>query len=391
MNNNKNQNQYRNQNQALMDDKLISSLKEYSDINNNFYIVRVTSHEIRKLFIKYITYFYNKYDDSPYAYVGIDFEYNEHRIALCQLIFFDDRPEQFVFLFDPMELSSDDTNILIRQLYRPRSITKLLHGSVSLDLPYIFNELFQGDIDTIYEFIMSVIDTVFLCDYSKLTEKCSLYDALLFYNVINKQTYDTLQNAAHILGPVQDVKWNIHNMSSYHITYTTADVIYLHDFYTKLMHYNNRYILLITRFILCEKYGVSDLSNRIKKGVDPMNNYFINTDEGSIKLIEIYENVIGMIKFIKIQNISVSIKNLLEINYFKSILTLLFKFIIYSIIVQNYEVHINKKTIYDKKIVDQLELKEIFDTLKDLQLFELRKLVKWFYIRAEKNINLVLQ
>ena len=80
--------------------------------------------------------------------------------------------------------------------------------------------------------------------------------------------------------------------------------------------------------------------------------------------------------------LTININDLLNINYFRSSLMLLFKMIIYSIITNNYTVYKNKEEIYMEKI----GLEDVFDTLKLIHLEKLRRLVKAFYNESFKNI-----
>jgi len=57
--------------------------------------------------------------------------------------------------------------------------------------------------------------------------------------------------------------------------------------------------------------------------------------------------------------------------------------ITYSILTNNFTVYKNREDIY----TEEISLDDVFDTLKFIHLEKLRKLVKAFYVTAEREIN----
>jgi hypothetical protein len=74
----------------------------------------------------------------------------------------------------------------------------------------------------------------------------------------------------------------------------------------------------------------------------------------------------------KVKNNNIKLSNLLGINFFKGNLTILFKKIIYSIILDKYTIYENKKTKYFKKI----QLDDMYPVFEKLELLKIKSLVK---------------
>jgi len=372
-------------------------------VNDDIYnIIQVDNDKKIQLMLLYMIFYH--YDarstKKKKLYAGVDFEFNEGRIALCQVAFFPHRVNKFVWVFDPNSLDTPKTQYLIKYLFTSQWIYKIVHGSDSLDIPYLFQELFMNNHTYIYSFVKRVIDTRFLCEYFKNTvksgdKKCTIYDALLYFGTIDQQKYDELQHINKTMGPIQDVNWNVYNMSSFNLKYSVYDVLYLHSFYFDILHkaktetpelYNSyMYIPLITRFIFLEKWNVTDLLSRIKSRVDPINNYIIKHEGENITLVTLFNSIVKnmVINTPSRGALVINVNNLLEINYFRSPLMMLFKMITYSILTNNFTVYKNREDIY----TEEISLDDVFDTLKFIHLEKLRKLVKAFYVTAEREIN----
>lgn len=392
---------------------VIILLKKYATLfEESFHIIKNDSLIKTKLFILYVIFFhydsisfYNENESN--LHVGIDFEFNERKIALCQVAFFSSRTSKFIFIFNPNELDGIQTDFIIKFMFTSNSIVKIVHGSDSLDIPYLFQEFFMGNHLYIYDFIKNIIDIRFLCEYNKITvnysdKKCSIYDALLYFNVINKKKYKYLLDVNNSIESSQikssdtniRVTWDVHNMSDSNFKYAFYDVIYLHAFYkqiinfakskTKNLYKSYKYIILITRLVFLNKWDITSLSQNIKIETDSLNNYIVKyqTKKGKTKeitMINLFNSIIDkIIIHLSTNNDSINIKYLLDINYFKSTLTLIFKKIIYSILTLNFDVYKNKKDLYTDTEVP-LDCNDIYLTLIDINLKDLIKFVKLFY------------
>lgn len=366
----------------------LSTVKE-----ENYYILKVDDHSKIQLLILYSIYYHTSSSNFKRNYVGLDFEFNEHKIALCQAAFYLPLKDntKFIFIFNPLDMSSSETELIIKYLFISKNIYKLVHGSDSLDIPYIFQELFMNNHEYIFNFVKRVIDIRFMCEYNKIIskeddKKCSLYDALLHYNVIDQEKHDYLVDTNKSLLVITGVNWNVHDMSDNHLIYAYYDVFYLYKLYRKINKHNSRYVLLLTRFIYLEKWHISNMLVEIKKQVDPMNNYIIkSSNDENLTLINIFNLIMEDPQkiIITIKNEKIVIDDLLGINYFKTPLILLFKLISYSILCDKYSVYKNKQDTFNEK----LDLKYVFDTFKLIHLPALRRIVKSFYKFAYKKIS----
>lgn len=370
---------------------LYSSDKEFKKFN--FYTIKVISEPLVKLFASY-SIFYLIARNNKHKKIGFDFEFNQGSIAVWQIAFFeksyqDDNCNCFIFVVDPyiFEKECIQYKSLIIDTTFSSPIKKIVHGADSLDLPYIFNELFEKNHTLIHKFIKYMIDTRFLCEYVKIVrndgnKKCSIYDALLYFKVISESEYDDLNKLIVSMGPVQDVNWNLYNMSSYHLKYTMYDVLFLKKFVKNIYksEINKSELNLVSevnRFCCYEKYEISEILHESKQIVDVINNYFIITKSSSqLKLIDIYDLIIKSIQndhFLKT----------IDINNFKKFITTILKRIVYVLVTELHTVYENKKTIYTVK----LSYINIFDKLLKFNLVELAKKIIEFTNESKKIIG----
>ena len=349
-----------------------------------------------KLFVIYCVLYH--YDSHSYSisnnknsYIGIDFEFNTAKIALCQIAFFTKRTSKFIFIFNPTELDNVQTELFIKYTLISKFIIKLVHGSDSLDIPYIFQELFANNYNYIYDFVKNIIDMRFICEYIKIitmseNKKCNIYDALLYFSVIDTAKYDYLMNCHKSINENKNNEqlWNVHNMNNEKIIYTLYDVIYLLSFYKQLRKYakkTNRqlyitfnYIILFTRLIFLDKWNIIDLSQIIKKNTDPLNNYIVHYNKNNTTMINIFNSIIEKL-FINLNGVNIYLKYFLGINYFKSTIVLIMKQLIYYILATNYNVFMNKNDLF----TGDINYKFILNILNDNKFNKLSKFIKLFY------------
>lgn len=368
------------QNSATL--KIKSSDEFKNDGNDTYFIIKTNTDVLIKMMIAYtVFYLLDSVHSKKKLLIGLDYEFNMRKIALCQAGFFPKRKHKYIFIHDPNMLTQDQQNVLTKTMYTS-PIYRIVHGSDSLDIPYLFSEVFKQDTEKILNFAKTVIDTRFLCEYFKLytnhtDNKCSIYDALMFFNVITKEKYDDLQNVNVGMGPVQDVNWNVRNMSSFHLKYAMYDVLFLKQFVMGIvkesekinrdLRYHIYFLIELTRFIYFEKNGVSDLLQKTKTLIDPINNYFVTTTTGNITLIEIYTKLVNNLVTYP-HNLPIA--KLMGINYFKSALTFLIKRFVYSVATNKYKTYINKKTTFN----DKIQIDDVYDTFNKLHL---NKLIRW--------------
>ena len=383
--------------------KLINFMKsdtyyEKDEINlktsNIKYELIISNEEIKvKLFILYLLMFHiesttrSKIFDMDIndnkTFVGIDYEFNNRVIALMQLNFErlsseSEETTSHIFIVNPGEFNQENKGYLIKFLMTNQNIYKILHGCDSLDLPFMYDILFENNKDYIYEFTKNVYDTRFFCEYYKLTinedKKCSIYDALLYFEVINKDKFEDLNKVHDYMGPVQDISWNINKMSSYHVKYALYDVLFLKFFllnlfkipYRNTINYFKSYSLLapITRFIFLEKKEVSTILIVSKSKIDPIHNYHIKLNGSNYTLISIYNEII---KDLFVKEWGLMTNNILMVNYFRTGLSILFKNIIYFIVKNKYKVFQKKNIVFD----DKFDLNHIYEKLDKHKIFNL--------------------
>ena len=394
-------------------ESIIYLLKNYAVFTENSFNIILCDNDNKKiklkLFILYLI-FYNIDALSKNAYVGIDFEFNDHKVALCQLAFFPQRNNKFIFVFDPNDLSTKESNYLITHLFTSKYIIKLLHGSDSLDIPYIFQDLFMGNTTYIFDFLCNLIDTRFMCEYNKIIDsndklknrdinkKCSIYDALLYFDVINKNTYNELLSINRSMesstksNKVDDNKyvWDVNKMNEKQLRYAIYDVFYFMDFYTNIMKKSDSGIILIpifTRLVFMEKWGITNLLVTMKTDVDIVNNYIVKYNNKNYTLIQIFNDINGDKIKVEIAGKNISVQDLLEINYFKSTIMIILKYVVYYIIMNDYDVFMTKTTLFE----GDFQLDDVYTTFKTLQIPELRKFITLFFIQAHTKINKLLQ
>lgn len=339
-----------------------------SQNNNNYYIIKVHNSKQIELFLLYASFYYlDSIKNNNSLIVGIDFEFNNKKIALCQISYYPARKYKYIFVINPSMFTFHQKEILIKTVFTS-PIYRVLHGSESLDIPYLYNELFNHNFEIIKKFTETLIDTRFLCEAHKIriheqNKKCSIYDALLYFNVITKQKYDDLQKNNDAMGPIYKVNWNINTMSNHSLKYAIYDVLFLKEFVIALFTISNnklcKYTTDANRFVYYEKHGISTI---IRDSVG-----YINKNN---KYTSIYISIINKIPIAS---------NLLDINYFKSTLIAIFKIIIYSCI-DNY---INKNK---NKHKDELN-KSIYNALDGLKLNKFIRLLK--FIARESKLFLL--
>ena len=87
--------------------------------------------------------------------------------GLSQLI---NSPE---YINEPSDLIKK--KMLTTRILCNRKVVKILHGSDSLDIPFVYNELLENNVNMIKDFNLSFIDTEFLCEYSYYSKNWNYY------------------------------------------------------------------------------------------------------------------------------------------------------------------------------------------------------------------------
>ena len=372
----------------------------------SYHLIVCDNEQKIKLFVLYLLVYrfesfirMHKYKDKRRrTFVGIDYEFVRRKIALMQINFENiktkDKMINYLFIVNPSELNSIQMKLLVRKLMENKYIFKIFHGADSLDLPYTFDEMFNDNKVTIKKFMTKFVDTRFLCEYLKGSiddnKKCTIYEALNYFGTISDSKLDHLNKTHDAMGPVQNISWDIHKLSKFHRNYAFYDVIYLPRLFSDIykMAYNKtpdlykfyRYLNEITRFVLSEKRQVTSIISDIKLEVDELNNNILKSGNNNFTLITIFNEISTSIKIDSIKFNSVL---LLNINYFKSTITLLLKKIIYHILTNNYKIYINKTTKQKKKI----HLNDFNEKLIKHNYVEIHNIVQLLYPEIKLKVN----
>ena len=353
----------------------ILNLEKYSRgiIENKYNLFVCDNNKMLELFEEYIIN-YSKQNKRIKTYVGIDFEFNKRKIALMQINF-----GESIWLLNPAQFNDHMKNNFVRKILLNKQIYKILHGSDSLDLPYIFTELMDGHKNHIISFTKRLLDTRFLCEYfctSVNVEKhCSIYDTLLFFDVIDKNKYDDLENINASMGPIFTISWNINKFNNSQLKYAYYDVVYLKDLVFKIMQkakkdtpqfFNSyNYISSIIRLILLNKKGIISFEP-LKIICDKMNNYSI-IREYDMTLISLFDKFIETLRFDEFD-----VRNILGVSYLKNDFIILVKYLFYCNISNKIgsDIYINKNVKLIEKPKKEL-LQEYIDIfVKVKKLFE---------------------
>ena len=371
------------------------------DIVENKYILLIGENEtVRKLFIIFLFYFdlIIKNKSKKHYHVGIDFEFNEGIVALMQLNF-----GKYLWIIDPTKYDETKINIISKKLLLNDKIYKVLHGADSLDLPYVYSEIFKNDQDKILKFMKRFIDTRFLCEYvrnSKMENgKCSIYDAMLYFKTITQEKYDLLQKNNELMGPTQDVMWDVEKLSSFHIKYAFYDVLhlltFLNDIYAKIIKETPElirsyyYIMQIIRFVTLERKGVTNVLEMSKEIVNPLNNYLIKTEKENITLLNVYNNLMNKFIITDIDSDGkakgeIDINFIETLNYIKGAFNFLLKHVAYYVCKKKYKIYKNKNEIMN----DNISIENLYNELNKIKMYKIIKLLKLYEIEVNKRLNI---
>ena len=176
------------------------------------------------------------------------------------------------------------------------------------------------------------------------------------------------------MGPVQDISWNIHRMSSHHVKYALYDVLFLKHFLFNIYsfankntpHLYNSYLLInpITRFMFLNKKLLIEIISDMKKDIDPIHNYHLKINNSNNTLISLYNTVINDFFIDKWQ---FHFSKIMNVNYYRLYISILFKRMIYNIFVNNYKIYKSKQELFQ----DQLSIEKYFNIIKDYKMFNL--------------------
>lgn len=337
-----------------------------------------------------------------HLYVGIDFEFSSGRIIKLTQLSFEHNVDlsSIIEIISPPELEPNVLEDFVDMIICNPYIKKILHGSDSLDLPYLYNQLLAGDTDKIIAFTKKFIDTRFLCEYYKLNHgdsgdyKCSIYDqdptrsAIYYFGLVTKAEQDKLSQVLDTMPA--DINWNIHKMPKSQVLYAQYDVLFLKYFYYRIIRvavdnaiidvpianqapiikdvcdlYKN-VLPQLTQFIYLENKDITGLRAKCKTEVDVANNYFIKKPDGLIKLVDIFNGMTGLSSV----KPKVEIDKIIKVNHFKSTIQILIKRMVYGHISKYCVVYKDKNNLWQDKLNNQIIL-DFFDFNGFTKLFQI--------------------
>ena len=352
-------------------------MKEFYPKTNNiqYNVLKVDNKNKMNIMIEKMKIFIKNQNKTKH-YIGIDLEFNKvskdtKDIALMQINMENDKNEAYIFLFKPSELDNNK-KVFIELLTSPH-IIKILHGSESLDIPYIFNELLvtKKNIDN---FCSNFYDTKFLCEYynimNKIKKSCSIYSLLEDHNIITHKKVKELEANEKDMGSISELTIDIYNMNDNILKYALYDVIFLPQLIKKLLSYGDIYrhiIPDITHLVFKNKRNIEEDLQGLEKLINEQNNYFIKYEDKKFSLNIIYEIFLYQL---------FSFNDMIEINYFKNFFNIIIKLIIYSNLNKYYTIYKSNNSIIDK--IDYTKYLEWLSRYKYIN-----KLIK------EKNDNFI--
>ena len=257
-----------------------------------------------------------------------------------------------IFIIHPDQLDKNWKLFFIEKILCNEYSFKILHGSDSLDLPYIYDELLHKNSTLIIKFNRQFADTKFLCEYSFYNKnlslgKCKIYELLLMENIINQKKYDEIKLNEEKMGPIYDIKIDINNLSDKLINYSFYDVIYLDRL---LKNYENKdyfnLIIELTQLVMMDKRDIQEIVP--KEEINKINNYILIKNNQIKKLVEIFN-----LFYTKLEKNEL-INNLLKINYFKQNIIFIIKFELYTNLFNKYIIYekLSEKKIYNKNLLN---------------------------------------
>lgn len=374
----------------------IDALKNKKDDRYFKVLISNTKLKIKLFILNCLTFYYESLLDPKESYLSLDFEFNQRQIAVMQLCFESPLSKvKWIWLTNPSEFSKEDTKIYIELMMANKNIHKILHGADSLDIPFLFHTYFEDDKKIAKQFMRKYIDTRFLCEYYRQSiddgKKCAIYDALEYFKVINKKQFDNLNNTHDGMGPVQDISWSIHTLDKYSTKYAYYDVLFLRTFVQRIFTWAKQktpdkysfyiYIPVITRYVILEKRGITNISPRIKEQVDKVNNWKIKSRGKLFTLISIFSYILN--KF-KVYHIGFDYELLMSINYFRKNFSLIMKKIVYYLVFKHLIVYKSKDHIAEDH--DKVKLMDLLEELYKEGYHKMIPLVNYIRQGVEKRL-----
>lgn len=277
------------------------------------------------------------------------------KIALIQINY---EPDAKIYVINPEELTNEQLEVFLDKIICNDKMIKILHGSDALDIPYLYNNLMGSNKERILNFTKGLIDIRYLCEFEDPGGKCQIYELLIKAKIIDQKKKDYLEKNEEIMGEIYDVYIDIHDLSDELLIYSVYDVVYLLPLF---LYYKNKdpeiyghYLPELTRIIFLHKRNYIDIIKMVQNQVTLMNNFMIYV---TLNEKEILHNMYLITVSIFDNEF---IKKLMDINYFRTEMMNIFKFILYDTLNLFFELYKNKTEKYEgsnmyDKFVDKLK------------------------------------
>lgn len=338
----------------------------YPKLNSKTYNILLVDNQTK---IDFMMNYFNKFiKTKTNKFIGIDFEFNkvsktDREVALCQINLETDNNDAFIFVFNPNELQESEFLIYKNLLTNNKhgNTIKILHGSESLDVPYLFQNVLKTQ-KNINDFLKNFYDTKYLCEFNHIEneyfDKCSIYDLLLEQKILTQSKKKELEAFEDKTGPIYLVKIDIHKMNHYIFLYSLYDVIYLPELIKVFLQKNYNYktlIPLISHNVFKYKRIESFQFNNLRNDINTLNTCFIYINEHPYFLNEYYDFINNVFD-------DQLYKQLTQITYFKEYLTYILRYLVYKYVINNNKVYLSKNNIYKNKLnYDFGSLNEVID------------------------------
>ncbi len=370
---------------------ILSGKKEfYPGLNSKTYYILKVDSDVK---IKHMNNIIKKFnlssqDISNKHYLGIDYEFNkvsktDREVALMQINLENDSNDGYIFVLYPPELSKENNQILLDLLTNTK-IIKILHGSESLDIPYLFNQLLITK-ENIDNFCHGFYDTKYLCDYSYLEAgvkgKCSIYNLLADNKVITENKIIELEKIEQKTGPIYLVEIKIHNMSDDILKYAFYDVIFLPELIKKFLSRSYVYkqvIPNISCLINNYKRNIEEDYLLLEDSIQSMNMNFIYDGYRIVLLKDIWETYYWIMN-----DKNKYLEKLKEIHYFKKFFEIVTKFIVYYNIIKFFKVYKNKQNL-----VDSINWEKYYNWLSKYP--HINKIIKEYDNEVNKDLKSII-
>ena len=334
-------------------------LKMYVGKNDN------NIREIKEIMEKYILFID---EQKTKQLLGLDFEFNKGVIAMAQLNldYFTFDNKQVILLFDPNDKLIYD---IFKKVVLNQNIWIILHGSESLDLPYLTKQLIKNPKE-IVKFFKNLIDTKYLCDYSIIesnTGRCKINYFLEQEKIISKEFLESMLANEKKMGPIYLLTVDVKKLSNELLLYSAYDVIFLPELIRKIKKKIPFIeIIRILQINFMMKYGLLKQFDKTKDIISKSNNaYFKKIPTPFNKLVDIVNPLIEIAQSDKLKKIKL-------IQGFKKIIELVEKSYLFPIFINN-----KSLTIID-------------DITKELKPLRLPIEIESIFKELQKNIKIMI-